>query len=222
MPVASEEPALSFWLRYAERHGALVEEHGDHTLVLLPDALRHNSELPEEVAVTADADVAREDGAVLLIAGHPAVERAAAAVLGEGDAGSVYLSWPASRPPARSQLESRARELVPVEHGRIDAAGEPVAVYLPLLRLGAMVSYAVSLTLRFQEQEEVLIDARVGLPPSEGVLAALLSRPRLGRPDGRGRVLRANLERAAAAGHKSLEQRARKREAALAVHARQA
>src|SRR5437870_5827953 len=132
MPPLSEEPALRFWLRYAEREGALVEDHGDHALLVLPEALQRHSELPEEVTVTASPDIAREDGAALLIAGHPAVERAATAVLAEGDVGSAYLPWPVSRRPARSQLESRARDLAPVEHGRIDATGEPISAYLPL------------------------------------------------------------------------------------------
>src|SRR5665213_1113533 len=155
-----DEPALSFWLDYAEREGALVEDHGDHALVLLTDPLREQSELPEEVTVTSHPDVAREDGTVLLVAGHPAVERAAGSVLAEGDTGSAYLPWPASRAPSRAILESRARAQIPIEHGRIDAAGEPIAAYLPLLRVGAMVSYAASLALRFQEQEEAWVDAR--------------------------------------------------------------
>ena len=75
----SDEPALSFWLGYAEQEGALVEDHGDHALVLLPDPLQEESGLPEEITVTSHPDIAREDGAVLLIAGHPAVERAAGA-----------------------------------------------------------------------------------------------------------------------------------------------
>jgi hypothetical protein len=222
MPPVNEEPALRFWLRYAERQGALVEDHGDHALLVLPEALQRDSELPEEVTVTASPDIAREEGAALLIAGHPAVERAATVVLAEGDAGSTYLPWPASKSPARSQLESRARELVSVEHGRIDATGEPIAAYLPLLRLGALVSYAASLTLRFQEQEEVLLDARTGLEPSRRVLQAMRGRPCLERPDGRGRVLAPNLELAVMTAHEQLEQRARDREASLAVHARRA
>jgi hypothetical protein len=222
MPPVMEEPALRFWLRYAEREGALIEDHGDRALLLLPEALQRTTELPEEASVTASPDVARDERAALLIAGHPAVERAAAAVLTEGDVGSAYGPWPTSRPPARSQLESRARELASIEHGRIDAAGEPIAVYLPLLRVAAMVSYAASLTLRLQEQEEVLLDARTGLEPSERVLGALRDRPWLEHPDGRGRLLEADLERAVAAAHERLEQRACARQSSLAAHARRA
>jgi hypothetical protein len=221
MPPVTEEPALSFWLRYAEREGALVEDQGDHAVVVLPERLQEESELPEEVTVTSRPDAAREDAAVLLIAGHPAVERAAAAVLSDGDTGVSYLPWPASRPPTRSTLEARARELVSIEHARIDAAGEPICAYLPLLRVGAMVSYEASLRHRFQEQEEAWIDARTGLEPSAR-LAALADGPRLAQPDGRARRLEADLPVAISAAHERLEQRALAREASLGRHARRA
>jgi hypothetical protein len=222
VPALSDEPALSFWLEYAVRRGALVEGQGDHTLVLLPDQLQRESGLPEEAAVTASPDVAREDGAVLLIAGHPAVELAAASVLTEGDTGCAYLPWPASRPPTRSMLEARAREHAPIEHGRIDAAGEPIAAYLPLLRVGAMVSYAASLTLRFQEQEEAWVDARTGAVPSDRLLATLRDRPRLPRPDGTRRMLQPDVPTAIPAVHAQLERRASARQASLALHATRA
>jgi hypothetical protein len=45
--------------------------------------------LPEEVAVTADPEVAEEEGAMLLIPGHPLLEQAAAQVLEQGDAGAA-------------------------------------------------------------------------------------------------------------------------------------
>ncbi len=222
MALLTDEPALSFWLRYAEREGALVEDEGDHALVLLPEALRQDSGLPEEATVTANPDVAREDGATLLIAGHPEVERAAAAVLAEGDTGYGYLPWPAARPPTRSTLEARARELVSVEHGRIDAAGEPVAVYLPLLRVGAMVIYAASLALRFHEQEEVWVDARTGTALSERLVSTVRGRALLPVPDGARRRLEADLTAAIPAAHRQLEEGARRREASLASHARRA
>jgi hypothetical protein len=222
VPLLTDEPALSFWLRYAEREGALVEDQGDHTLVLLPDALRQDAGLPEEATVTASPDVAREDGATLLIAGHPEVERATAAVLADGDTGDGYLPWPASRPPTRSTLEARARELVSVEHGRIDAAGEPVAAYLPLLRVGAMVSYAASLALRFHEQEEVWVDARTGTTVSERLMSTVRGRALLPVPDGARRRLEADLAAAIPAAHRQLEEGALRRESSLASQARRA
>jgi hypothetical protein len=220
MPALSDEPGLGFWLRYAEREGALVEEQRDQALVLLPERLRDESELPEEAILTSDPDIARDDGAVLLIAGHPAIERAAAAVLAEGDTGHAYVPWPLSRPPSRSALEARARELVPVEHGRIDATGEPAGAYLPLLRVGAMISYAASLTLRFQEQEEAWVDARTGLIPSERLLAALRARCWLQVAEAHRRSLAANVQLALPAAHDQLQRRAIARQASLATAAR--
>jgi hypothetical protein len=215
-----EEPALGFWLGYAERQGALVENAGNRALLVLPEHLQQAFELPEELTVTADPDLAREEGAVLLTAGHPALERAATDVLTEGDAGSCWLPWPSSRPPARSVLQDRARELMSVEHGRIDATGDPQPAYLPLLRVGAMIDYAASLTLRFGEQEESWVDAHTGLEVSEGVLAGALRQPRMPRPDVRHRVLPIDLPRAIAAAHEQLRRRADARQESLAIQAR--
>jgi hypothetical protein len=217
-----DEPALSFWLSYAERQGALVEPSTDSALVLLPVPLQAECELPEEVTVTASPDVAREDGAVLLIAGHPAVERAATSVLAAGDTGRGYLPWPRSRPPSRADLVARARELVAVEHGRIDGAGEPVAAYLPLLRVAAMVSHAASLTLRFQEQEEVLLDATTRRVPGERLRQAVATGRWLPERDGSARLLNANLPAAVVAANALIEHRALERGKALAAHAQRA
>ena len=218
----SHEPALRFWLEWAEQEGALVEDAGDHALLVLPDPLRETAQLPEEVTVTSDPDVAREDGAVLLIPGHPALEGAAASVLETGDVGRTYLPWPASAPPRAADLEERARERFHVEHGRIDATGQPRARYLPLLRVGAMIRYAASLTHRFQEQEEVWVDGRTGLGLPADALDALTARPQLPRPDTRHGALEANLSVAVPAAHAALEERAAARGAALLAHGRRA
>jgi hypothetical protein len=218
----SDEPALRFWLRYVEREGALVERAIDHALVLLPPQLQRANELPEEVVVTANPDLAREESAVLLIAGHPAAERAAASLLAEGDTGHAYLPWPQSLPPTRSTLEAHAREWVAVEHGRIDASAEPIAAYAPLLRVGAMLRYVASLTLHFAEQEEAWVDATTGLPLSEGMLRALRDTGRLCQPTRRHRELPANLSLALPSVHAQLEQRASARKAALAAQSRRA
>lgn len=218
-PSLRDEPALSFWLSYAERQGALVEPARDSALVLLPAPLQAECELPEEVTVTASPDVAREDGASLLIAGHPAVERAAASVLAAGDSGRGYLPWPRSRPPSRADLVARARELLAVEHGRVDGAGEPIAAYLPLLRVAAMVNHAASLTLRFQEQEEVVLDATTRLPPGERLRRAIGAGRWLPERDGSARLLTANLPAAVAAAHALIERRAVERGKALATQA---
>ena len=222
MSSVSHEPALRFWLSYAEREGALVEERADHALVLLSPQLQAANELPEEVVVTADPDLAREEHAVLLIAGHPAVERAAAAVLAEGDTGHAYLPWPDSLPPTRSMLEAHAREWVAVEHGRIDATGEPMAGYVPLLRVGAMIRYAASLRLQFAEQEEAWVDAATGLALSERTLRTVRDSPKLRHPTRSHRELPADLSLALPSVHAQLEQRASARKVALAVHSRRA
>ncbi len=215
-----EEPALGFWLGYAERGGALVENAGSQALLVLPEHLQRAFELPEELTVTADPDLAREEGAVLLTAGHPALEKAASDVLAEGDAGRCWLPWPSSREPARSALQDRARELMSVEHGRIDVIGDPLPAYLPLLRVGATIDYAASLTLRFGEQEESWVDAHTGVEVSEGVLAGALPQPRMPRPDVRHRVLPIDLPRAIAAAHEQLQRRADARQELLAMQAR--
>lgn len=218
----SHEPALRFWMRYAEREGALIEDAGDQALVLLPEPLREDAELPEEVTVSSEPDVAREDGAVLMIAGHPALERAAATVLEEGDAGSAYLAWPRSAPPRAATLQDRARERFHVEHGRVDVAGEPRRAYRPLLRVGAMIEYAASLTHRFQEQEEAWVDACTGLALPDRVLNALGGHARLPEPDTTHRALEADLVAALRGAHARLEERAGERGASLLVHARRA
>lgn len=161
---------LGFWLRYAEREGALFEGSGDTggtALVVLPSSLQDAFELPEEVTVTSDPEVAREEGALLVIPGNPVLQQAAADVLGRGDAGCAHLPWPASPPRRTADLVARAREQFGVDHGRIDGAGEPAAVYVPLLRVGALVTYTLSLDEVFQEREEVWLDARTGLPVND-------------------------------------------------------
>lgn len=216
------EPGLRFWLRYVEQEGALVEDAGDQALVVLPEPLREATELPEDVTVTSQPDVAREDGAVLLIAGHPVLERAATSVLAEGDVGRVHLPWPRSALPGAGELEARARERLHVDHGRIDAAGDPRRAYLPLLRVGAMISHAASLRHRFQEQEEAWVDARTGLAVPDRLLAAVRRGPWLAEPDAPHTPLEANLSLALPAAHARLQERASARQVALRVQTRRA
>jgi hypothetical protein len=216
----SHEPGLRFWLHCVEREGGLVEDAGDHAIAVLPPRLRGRAGLAEEVTVTSNPDVAREDGALLLIAGHPELERAATSVLEPGDVGHVHLAWPAGARPRASDLQAAARETLDVAHGRIDAAGEPRATYLPVLRLGAMVAYSASLTQRFQEQDEVWIDARSALAVPAETLPRLISAPRDPTPDAAHAPLGADLPRALAAAHATLELRVAARAASLAGQAR--
>jgi hypothetical protein len=161
MPTA--DPALSFWLRFAAREGALCEEGDDATFVVLPDPLREAFDLPEETLVTADPEVAREDGATLVVPGHPALNGAAERVLSVGDTGRLRLTWPARVPPSPEVLLARAREEFPVDHGRIDAIGPPYRILLPVLRIGALVHFTVSMDSSFQEQIECWVDGYSGL-----------------------------------------------------------
>jgi hypothetical protein len=47
-------PELGFWLRHVERSGAAVELGAGTALVLLPEAVRQDFALPEEVVVTGE------------------------------------------------------------------------------------------------------------------------------------------------------------------------
>jgi hypothetical protein len=208
----SEDPGLRFWLHYAARQGAIYEEEGDETLVVLPKAAQEAFGLAEEIAVTADPEVAQEDGALLLMPGHPLLEQAAKEVLDQGDVGYAYAAWPATAPPSPARLLDRAREQFPVEHGRIDEAqpaGAPLSVYFPALRLAALVTYTVD--DRFQERVEVLVDARTGIALNEGARLSPLLVPDRGYP-----ALAPDLPLALQAVHALVEEQATEREAELA------
>ncbi len=161
------DPALAFWLRHVAAEGGLWEPAGDSTYVVLPPVLRDAYRLQEELQVTADPDVAREDGATLLALGHPILAEAAERVLASGDAGHRVLARPASVPPGTDVLAAAVRDAFPVDHGRIDLVGEPSFVWHPVVRVGALVSYELSAEDQFQEQAEQWVDgpARCLLPP---------------------------------------------------------
>ena len=161
------DPALAFWLRHVAAEGGLWEPAGDSTYVVLPPVLRDAYRLQEELQVTADPDVAREDGATLLALGHPVLAEAAERVLASGDAGRRVLARPASVRPGTDVLAAGVRDAFPVDHGRIDLAGEPAFVWHPVVRVGALVSYELSAEDQFQEQAERWVDgpARCLLPP---------------------------------------------------------
>jgi hypothetical protein len=164
---AVSDPALGFWLRHVAAVGGLWEPAGDTAYVVLPQPLRDTYRLPEELHVTADPDVARDDGVTLLAPGHPVLAQAAEQVLASGDAGHLVLARPASVPPGRDVLLAEVREAFPVDHGRIDLAGESTVVLHPVIRVGALITYELSAEDRFQEQAERWVDvqARRKLPP---------------------------------------------------------
>jgi hypothetical protein len=174
------DSALDFWLCWAEREGALHEPEQDATLVMLPPALQHTLELPDEVLVTANPEVAREEHGLLITAGHPALDHATEEVLRRGDVGHDCLATPAAAIPDAGALLSRVREAVPVDHGRLDLTEIPVREHVPVLRVGALVTYAVGLDERFQERAEAWIEVpgRVSLPAEISTLLAQYPRDR--------------------------------------------
>ena len=171
---AVADPALAFWLRHVAAAGGLSEPDGDATYVVLPPPLRVAYRLPEELRVTADPDVAREDGATLLTAGHSVLAEAAERVLASGDTGHLVLARPASVPPGHDALLTAAREAFPVGHGRIDLVGEPAAVLHPVVRVGALVSYELSAEDRFQEETQRWVDVPSRRELPAGLIARLL------------------------------------------------
>lgn len=172
------DPGLRFWLRYVDDHGGLTEPARDGTLVVLPPAVATEFDLPDELMVTSDPDVAREDGTVLLATGHPVLIRAADATLTGGDAGVLTLAAPTTPALGADYLQDRVREQFPVEHGRIDVTGLPTRVTRPVLRVGALVTYTVSAEECYQERLECWVDARSGLPLGEDDVARLQRAPR--------------------------------------------
>jgi hypothetical protein len=178
--VTSTDAGLDFWLRYVESSGGLTEFGRDTTLVMLPPALQTTLELPEVLRVTGDPDVAREEGATLLSAGHPALGRCADEVLAVGDVAAIAVPVPATLPPPAEHLEAMARNQFTVDHGRIDAAGAPTRSVRAMLRVGALVDYTLSSDDHYQECVECWMDVQTHreLPTSVSTkLAALPAAP---------------------------------------------
>lgn len=212
------DPTVGFWLRYVERAGGLAEDRGDTAVAVLPDRLGDLG-LGEVVEVTADPEVAREDGAQLLGPGHPALDRAADDVLAAGDAGCAHLPWPTSSSPPPDRLEARARERVALDRGRLEIGSPFTARYAPLLRVGALATYTVSVEQRIQERLEVWVDARTGCVLGDHTRGVVEALPLLEAADAGWPHLPADLEVGAAGGHAALQRHAEQR---LAAHARTA
>ena len=157
----TQSPELDLFLDFAARCGAIHESDGAGSwVVLLPEVVQRRFDLPETMEVTADPDAARDDGSTLIGAGHPVVDAVAAAILDAGDGGERWVAWPGAFPRA-DQLFEAARTALPVDHGRVDLADQPRALYAPLLRASVLVTYTVD--ERYQEREEVWVDARTGV-----------------------------------------------------------
>ena len=213
------ESGLRFFLRYVEAHGAVVLEEEDQALVHLTDSLRQDFALPQELALTSDAEVAQEGGQLLVIAGHPLLEAAAERVLQQGDAGWAALAWPRTTPPAKETLLEGLRGFYPVEHGRVDIVGEPEPLYVPLLQIGALVSFTGE--NRFLERMETLVDAieALALPPAAA--ARILQAPAVPQPEALS-VLAPRFEEALGVGLREVERQAAGRAQALAAEAQKA
>ncbi|MDN5861007.1 MAG: hypothetical protein L0H84_20570 [Pseudonocardia sp.] len=176
------DPGLRFWLRYVEHRGGLAERGSDGTLVMLPEQLAGDCDLPTELVVTSDPDVAREDDTVLLSTGHPLLVRAADAVLTDGDAGVLTLAEPTTPAPVADLLQAHARDQFPVDHGRIEVSGLPCRITRPVLRVGALVTYTVSAEESYQESVECWVDGRSRLPLTGAAVSRLQRAPLAARP----------------------------------------
>ncbi|MGH3857067.1 MAG: hypothetical protein ACRDR6_27010, partial [Pseudonocardiaceae bacterium] len=176
------DPGLQFWLRYVDDRGGLTERAGDSTLVVLPTAVAGEFDLPDEFVVTAEPDIAREDGVVLLATGHPVLIQAADAALRDGDVGVIALAAPGAPAPGAELLEQRVRDQVAVDHGRIDVTGLPVRIDRPVLRVGALVTYTVSPEECYQERLECWVDVYSGRQLSPNHIMRLRAAPRSERP----------------------------------------
>ncbi|MGH3978326.1 MAG: hypothetical protein ACRDRZ_04900 [Pseudonocardiaceae bacterium] len=213
------DPGLQFWLHYVDDRGGLSEPARDGTLVVLPPAVAAEFELPDELVVTVNPDAAREDGVTLLAAGHPVLIRAADEALAGGDAGVIALQAPVSPPPGTALLQEKARDQFPVEHGRIDVTDLPVRIVRPVLRVGALVTYAVSAEECFQERMECWVDAVSGRQLGTDAVALLKRAPRREAPEPADRsvldTVRGTLDEA----HRILDTAAARRRATLSSQA---
>lgn len=210
------EPGLRFWLDYLEAEGGAWEPQSQASaLAILPDHLQASLDLAEECLISSDPELAREEGGILMIPGHPALDAAASQVLDRGDVGISFLRWPTRPLPKLDTLVERAREQVPADHGRIyPGEDSPCEMYLPVLRLGVMVNYVLSLEDRFQERDEVWVDATSGQVLNE--MSTMLNEavPEVAPPGSR-HLAPADLQLATAAGHRALQARAELRCAEL-------
>jgi hypothetical protein len=207
------DAGLRFWLDHVTTEGGLWEPAGDSTMVVLPADLAARYRLAEDITVTDDPDIAREDGVTFLGAGHPILTEAAESVLGHGDVGYLSLQSAPQAPPTAEDLQERARAQLPIGHGRIDVTGKPVAVTHWLVRIGALVTYTVSADNHFQEQTETWIDVAVRRPLPADVIDRLASLPIV--PTTTGGLSGADLAAAVAEAHRQIDGEAERRRADL-------
>ena len=207
------DTGLRFWLDHITVEGGLWETAGDSTTVVLPAELAARYRLAEDLTVTDDPDIAREDGVTFLGAGHPILTEAAESVLNHGDVGYLSLEPGPQAPPTADDLQDRARAQLPVGHGRIDVTGKPVAVTHWLVRIGALITYTVSADSQFQEQTETWIDVAVRRQLPADVVNRLTSLPAVPTPIDE--LDSADLAAAIAEAHRQIDGDAERRRADL-------
>jgi len=211
-------PSFAFWLNYLDSHGGLWEQSGDTVLAILPGHLTAKHDLPEAALITDDPDIAREDGVLFLGAGHPEIDKGAETIIDSGDIGALTVPHSA-KPLSTEDLLAKIRDQVPVDHGRIDGTSSSIRSHRPLLRLGALVSHAVSADEQFTEVAECLIDVPSRIAWTSGAAARL--RGAMATADATsGREVPADrLAPAVAAAHRELDTAAARRVRELATGA---
>ena len=151
MTPATHRSAVDFFATYAATEGALVERLPEGAVLVLPESLQAAYRLPEDLGLTEDPEVAREEGYLLLATGHPLLRAAAESVLQQGDAGHCHLPRPPGPAPSPAVLQSHARDRVHADHGRIDIHSQPSAIYLTIVRVGVMLKFRLSIDEELQE-----------------------------------------------------------------------
>lgn len=209
------DAAIGFFADLLVAEGGLYEERNGLVTCLVPEGLRRHLDLPEAVTVTTDPDVSREDDALLLGPGHPVIDAAADRVLEAADVGVAHVRAPLGPPPSVEALLPRIRDEVVVDHGRIDVAGAPAGVRVPLVRAGALAIYDVTPDDRFHERVEAWVDAATALALPRSLVSAADCSGAGPVLDGPRRILPCDHAAAVAGAHALLEQRAAERLAEL-------
>lgn len=171
----STSSGIDFFVGYVEAEGALAEVVPEGALLVLPEELRAELSLPEEIGLTEDPETARDDGFLLVTTGHPLLLAAARTVLERGDVGCASLPRPDGLPPTPGALEAKVREHIHADHGRIDVTDTPEAADVTVLRVGALLTYSISIDERVQELEEVWVLADSGRAVPAQLVTRLLT-----------------------------------------------
>lgn len=218
MSLARRSPAFTFWLDYLDARGGLWEQSGDTVLAVLPDQVAATHDLPESALITDDPDIAREDGVLFLGAGHPEIDKAADAIVEEGDVAVVTMAHPV-KPMSTEDVLARVRDQVPVDHGRIDATAAPIRTHRAVLRLGVLVSHVVSAEETFTEVAECLVDMASRIAWPEDVAARVRHAAATAESEPGRKLRTTDLVAALATAHQILDEAATVRGQALAAAA---